>query len=95
MARQTTRNTIAINGFALRVIRQGRKRSVSDLASKLPGRDPEKGCDRSYITHIENGTKTEVSAEFYNALIDELQLEDYRVLLANPHRAQTTDQVPA
>lgn len=91
MARHTTRNTVAINGFALRVIRQARSRSVSDLAAKLPGRNAAKGCDRSYITHIENGTKTEVSAEFYNALIAELQIEDYRVLLANPH----ADPVPA
>ncbi len=91
MPRQSTRNSVAINGYALRVIRQARARSVTDLASKLPGRNPDKGCDRSYITHIENGTKTEVSAEFYSALLAELQIEDYRVLLANPH----AEAVPA
>jgi transcriptional regulator with XRE-family HTH domain len=87
MPRQTPRRTVEIHGYALRVIREARGRSVADLAAKLPGRNPDKGCDRSYITHIENGTKTEVSAEFYNALIAELHLDDYRVLLANPHVA--------
>jgi transcriptional regulator with XRE-family HTH domain len=92
MPRQNTRSSVAINGYALRVIRQARGRSVADLAAKLPSNRPNKvGCDRSYITHIENGTKTEVSAEFYNTLLGELQIEDYRVLLANPH----AEQVPA
>lgn len=91
MPRISTRNTVEVHGFAMKVIRQARRRSVADLAAKMPGQGGELGCDRSYITHIENGTKTRVSAEFYNALIAELDVE-YRALLANPHAA---DRVPA
>lgn len=93
MPRQTASRTVEINGFALRLIRQARSRTVSDLAARLPGQRPDKGCDRSYITHIENGTKTRVGVEFYNALLAELSIDDYRVLLANPHAI--ADQVPA
>lgn len=82
MPRTTPRRTVEIHGFALREIREGRGRKVADLATKL-------GCDRSYITHIENGTKTKVSAEFYASLLAELVVDDYRVLLANPHTAST------
>lgn len=87
MAKNTTTNTVEINGFALRVIRQARGREVADLVAKLD-------CDRSYITHIENGSKQRVGAEFYNKLLAELLIEDYRVLLANPHAAIAA-KVPA
>ena len=89
MPRISPRNTVEVHGFAMKVIRQMRGRGVADLASKLPSpRQGREGCDRSYITHIENGTKTRVSAEFYAALLAELQIEDYRTLLANPHAAE-------
>lgn len=94
MPRTAPRRTVEIHGFALREIREARGRTVADLAKKLPGQKGELGCDRSYITHIENGTKTRVSAEFYNALLAELAVPDYRTLLANPHATQT-EQVPA
>jgi transcriptional regulator with XRE-family HTH domain len=48
---------------------------VTDLAAALE-------VDRSYITHLENGSKLRVSPEFYAALLRELQIEDYRALLA-------------
>lgn len=82
MAKMTTRrDAVEVHGYALRVIREGRGRKVADLAEAL-------GVDRSYITHIENGSKRRVSPEFYSGLLRELVIEDYRALLANaPERA--------
>lgn len=76
MDNKTTRNIVEVHGYALRVIREARGRKVADLSDAL-------GIDRSYITHIENGSKRRVSPEFYNALLNELLIEDYRALLAN------------
>jgi len=70
------RSIVEIHGYALRVIREARGRKVADLCESLD-------VDRSYITHIENGSKRRVSPEFYNALLNELQIEDYRALLAS------------
>lgn len=67
---------VEVHGYALRVIREARGRKVSDLAEAL-------GVDRSYITHLENGTKRRVSPEFYAALLHQLQIDDYRALLAD------------
>ena len=76
MSRGTPSNrAIEVHGYALRVIRQARGRGVTDLAAALE-------VDRSYITHLENGSKLRVSPEFYAALLRELQIEDYRALLA-------------
>jgi transcriptional regulator with XRE-family HTH domain len=87
MSPRTTRSAVDVHGYALRVIREARGRSVSDLASTLPGKTGT-GVDRSYITHLENGTKRTVSPEFYAALLRELQIDDYRALLAvAPERA--------
>jgi transcriptional regulator with XRE-family HTH domain len=78
-------STVEVHGYALRVIRQARGRAVADLASALR-------VDRSYITHLENGSKLRVSPELYAALLHELQIEDYRALLA---RAPLRDGAPA
>lgn len=76
-----TDRAVEVHGFALREIRELRARKVADLAEAL-------GVDRSYITHIENGSKRRVSPEFYNALCAELLIKDPRVLLAvAPERA--------
>lgn len=88
MSPRTERSAVEVHGYALRVIREARGRTVADLASTLPGKRGEIGVDRSYITHLENGTKRAVSPEFYAALLKELQIEDYRALLAvAPERA--------
>lgn len=94
MAKTSSGRTVEINGFTLRFIRELRGRTVAKLAANLPGQKGELGCDRSYVTHIENGTKTRVGVEFYNALLLELDIPDHRVLLANPH-AVAADRVPA
>jgi transcriptional regulator with XRE-family HTH domain len=76
MSRETPPNqAIEVHGYALRVIRQARGRSVANLATALQ-------VDRSYIAHLENGSKLRVSPELYAALLRELQIEDYRALLA-------------
>ncbi len=80
-----TKTAVEVHGYALRVIREARSRKVADLAGAL-------GVDRSYITHIENGSKRRVSPEFYTALLRELQIEDYRALLA---AAPLREPIPA
>ena len=76
MSRETPSNrVIEVHGYALRVIRQARGRTVADLAAALE-------VDPSYIRHLENGSKFRVRAEVYVALLRELQIEDYRALLA-------------
>lgn len=74
MAPKTPR-IVEVHGFALRVIRERTGRKVADLADAL-------GVDRSYITHLENGSKRRVSPEFYAALCSELLIDDHRALLA-------------
>lgn len=76
---------VEVHGYALREIRELRSRKVADLAEAL-------GVDRSYITHIENGSKRRVSPEFYNALCAELLIRDQRVLLAT---APAREAIPA
>lgn len=76
--------TIEVHGFALREIREIRGRTVADLADSL-------GVDRSYITHLEVGSKRRVSPELYHALCAELLVRDVRALLAvAPPRQRTS-----
>lgn len=70
-------SSVAINGFALRVIRERTGIKVADLATAL-------GCDRSYITKIEIGTSKRVGVDFYKLLLQHLAIEDHRALLATP-----------
>lgn len=74
---QSTPSSVAINGFALRVIRERTGVKVMDLANALK-------CDRSYITKIENGTSKRVGVDFYRQLLDHLAIQDHRTLLATP-----------
>lgn len=70
-----------IHGYALRIIREARGRKTAELAESL-------GVDRSYIAKIETGHSRRVGTAFYNALLSELQVDDYRALLATaPERA--------
>lgn len=85
---KASRSTVEIQGFACRIIREARGRKTAELAESL-------GVDRSYITKIETGHSRRVSAEFYAALLAELQIADYRALLANPFAAASAEQVPA
>ena len=64
-----------VHGYALRVIREARGRKVAELAQALD-------VDRSYIARIETGNSRRVSTVFYTRLLAELQIEDYRALLA-------------
>lgn len=75
MSPKKPRSIVEIHGYATRVVREARGRKVADLADALD-------VSRSYIAHIENGTKRRVSAEFYAALCRELLVEDHRALLA-------------
>lgn len=75
MPTKSPASVVEVHGYALRVIREARGRKVADLADALK-------VDRSYITHLENGSKRRVGAEFYAALCHELLIEDQRALLA-------------
>ena len=83
---KASRSTVEIQGFACRVIREARGRKTAELAESLD-------VDRSYITKIETGHSRRVSAEFYSALLAELQITDYRALLANPFATPATSEV--
>ncbi|MGQ9348903.1 helix-turn-helix domain-containing protein [Mycolicibacterium gilvum] len=74
---QSNPSSVAINGFALRVIRERTGIKVTDLAAGLE-------CDRSYITKLEIGTSKRVSVDFYRRLLDQLAISDHRTLLATP-----------
>lgn len=69
--------SVAINGFALRVIRERTGIKVQDLADALT-------VDRSYITKIELGTSKRVGVDFYRRLLEHLAITDHRALLALP-----------
>lgn len=77
MATPGLRRTVEIHGYALRIIREARGRKAAELAEALD-------VDRSYITKIETGHSRRVGTAFYSALLTELQVDDYRALLANP-----------
>lgn len=70
-------SSVAINGFALRVIRERTGVKVAELAEALE-------VDRSYITKIEIGTSKRVGVDFYRRLLEHLQISDHRTLLASP-----------
>ena len=71
-------SSVAINGFALRVIRERTGIKVADLAAALE-------VDRSYITKIEIGTSKRVGVDLYRRLLQHLSIEDHRTLLALPN----------
>lgn len=77
----TERPFIEVHGYALRVIREARGRKPAELAAAL-------NVDRTYLVHLETGSKRRVSPEFYAALLQELVITDHRALLATaPERA--------
>lgn len=76
-SRKSAPSSVAINGFALRVIRERTGIKVAELAAALE-------VDRSYITKIEIGTSKRVGVNFYRRLLDHLVITDHRALLAAP-----------
>ena len=69
------RPTVEIHGYALRVIRERSGIKIADLATSL-------NVTRTYLVHLEVGSKRRVSVDFYVALLSALAIEDYRALLA-------------
>lgn len=84
--------TIEVNGFALRQIRVLSNRQTAELADQVDALVREagnsKGMTRSYLAKIELGHSTRVSPRVYAALLQALNIEDRRVLLASPHRPE-------
>lgn len=75
MATSTTSRFVEVHHYALRGIREARGIKVAELAARLD-------VDRSYVAHLENGSKRRVSPEFYARLCFELNITDQRTLLA-------------
>lgn len=69
---------IEINGYALRKIRVLSGIGVADLAGQI-------GKTRSYIAKLELGHNRRVSPAVYNALLEALDIQDRRTLLASPN----------
>lgn len=84
MTKSSRGSTVEIQGFAVRVVREARGRKTAELAEALE-------VDRSYIAKIETGHSRRVSTVFYNRLLQELCVEDYRALLANPFSSAVQD----
>lgn len=85
------RPTVGIHGYALRVIRERSGIKVADLARALD-------VDRTYLVHIETGSKQRVSTDFYSAILSALAIPDYRALLAvapGKHETVELEDVPA
>lgn len=70
-------SSVSINGFALRVIRERTGIKVAELAEALD-------VNRSYITKIEIGSSKRVGVDLYRRLLEHLQIQDHRTLLASP-----------
>lgn len=82
MPAKKTKRTVDIHGYALRAIRETKRVTGAELADMLD-------CDRSYITRIENGYQRRVGVNFYNALLDVLNIKDARALYATaPDRTE-------
>lgn len=79
-----TSSTIAINGYALRVIRKLMGVGPKELAEVI-------GRDRTYIVKMESGAVERVSTDTFNALVQALVIEDRRAIMAMPH----TDEAAA
>jgi transcriptional regulator with XRE-family HTH domain len=83
-----TQPVVEIHGYALRAVREAHGLSVSALAERL-------GKNRSYIAHLENGTKRNVSRPLYNAILRGFGITDFRALLATaPPRSESSAPVP-
>jgi len=68
---------IAVQGPALRAIREARGRKIVELAQRV-------GVDRSFITNVETGQLRRIDAEIYTSILRELRISDHRALMANP-----------
>lgn len=84
---QRTRDTIPINGAALRHIRRITGVTVSALAAEI-------GVGPSYISNIEAGRSTAIPPDRFAALCSALLIEDRRALMAQPSVLQS-ERVPA
>lgn len=78
-----TPTTVEINGYALRKIRVLSGIGVADLARQV-------GTTRSYIAKLELGHNRRVSPAVYNALLEALDIQDRRTLLAAPNAVADT-----
>lgn len=72
--------SVQINGPALRYVREGRNRTIGQLARCAQ-------VSTSFLAAVERGARRGVGVDIYRVLITELELADPRVLLVNPYEA--------
>lgn len=76
-------SSVKIHGPALRFVREAAGRSIADLARVA-------GVSVGFLARVERGEKRGVGVEVFSALVDELQLQDERVILVNPYVSAVT-----
>lgn len=70
--------SLQINGPALRHVREGRGRTIGQLARVV-------GVSTSFLAALERGTRRGVRPSVFRGLVAELALNDPRVVLADPY----------
>lgn len=73
-----TATAIEVNGFAFREIRIRSGIEIAPCAEQI-------GISRSYLAHIELGSRVRVSASVFARMISALHITDRRALLTDPH----------
>ena len=69
--------SLAVNGPAIRAIREAQRINIADLAKEI-------GVSRSYLAKIELGHRKKVGLDVVAALERALLLTDRRAILASP-----------
>lgn len=72
------RTSIEVNGFAFREIRMRSGVEIAPCAEQI-------GISRSYLAHLELGSRVRVRPAVFAGMIRALQISDRRALLADPH----------
>ena len=74
----STPTTIEVNGFAFREIRIRSGVDIGPCADQV-------GISRPYLSRLELGDRVRVSPRVFSALLQTLQINDRRAILADPH----------
>jgi len=82
----TASTTVEVNGFAIRELRIRAGIGVAELAAQV-------GVQRPYVAKIELGHSRRVSPRVFNAILEALNVQDRRAVLANPFSADVLQDV--
>jgi hypothetical protein len=67
-----------VNGYALRLVRELRGRTIGSLARPS-------GVSTSFLARVERGEKQGVRQDVFDTITGELEVTDARALMAEPH----------